>query len=588
MRLSLEMITSHRILLSTNISAFFITIFLLGCASFLARTGSKQKISMESGFEDSLTTTTSVTIDSSLFLDSLEVPAGVRPSVAYSATLAARQVLVGFYEDSLATQLLEAGRTARHVADPLLELWKRGEGEPKRVAEMTWEDSQKVIEQYNIAVGQWKVGQQKLGVKKGFLIQDLPEEQLLATAESVRHQAARFLEWSRDSYIHALELDPWDSYARPELILILTDLAVVHRSLDDIEEAIQEREILSEMDPTYWINVEKLGELWAMKGDTLKALEHYRKAEDILLTWAPLLSPDSLRTTLSDQEYSDWIFYVDKQVMLENALGIEENLMADAQRLQAMCRTESTGQDSINLVFARNIIEWLSWNTGDMQAAEQRDKIIKLYNAQDYGESRRLINEVLPRLTVPSALFEMKTLAAELDFNFLDEKEAALKSVRAMLSDAGFTEVDSSLDTLLNHLNPVEFSLRMNQQAEQTDSNTTRLLNLYAPWCIFYAQELEKNRRNLEKAFIYYYQAALIPSEQQAFALFVLSDLSRNQPEKRILYGEAALAPDLLKNLNKSNQKDLFRLLISAYRQLNNKSQVEHYHRMLTYIDAQP
>jgi len=511
--------------------------------------------------------------ESSIALDSITVPAGVDTFVAVSATLLARRVMIGAQEDSLAKELFQQGEVERQVGKPLWDLFKKGLTAPQ---ELTAEDTLRNVELYNQAISEAEKGDRALG--RGDLA-DKPE--------AVRQRVAAHYEKARDLFEGALAHNPWDYRTREELIRTYQDLANLHQSLGDIDDAIEVIEnylqLRDESDSNYRT---MLGECLALKGDKVGALTQYRWAEDALLSWAPIPSNvnfDTSLTTLDSVEYDLWVNLIYLQCQVELDLGLAESALADLYRLKQSSRGPES-QDSLYFLWAANKIGWIEWDWGDLDAARAWDQVTIASNQGDWNKARTLINQLLLMLDSPNAIFDAKHLAAQLDFWKLDQAEVGLEEMRNLIEQQGFGEVNSSLDTLLHHHGSEGFVKMMSDYRNGSSPRLKESMDEYGKWCLQYGGDVEEIHGDREKAFVYYYQSTLVPWSGQASALFNVAYLSRNQSNKVILYGETALIPGLAEGLTRTERQDLYKLLLLAYRRLNDKPHAEYYYKQLAMM----
>jgi len=507
-------------------------------------------------------------------LDSVSVPAGVDSFVAVSATLLARQVMLGAREDSLARELFRQGEAQRHVGKPLWDLFKKGLTTQQVLIA---EDTLRNIELYNQAIAEVEKGSRALG--RGDL-EGKPEE--------IRRRVAAHYEKARDFFEQALSYDPWDYRTREELIRTYQDLAELHESLGDIDDAIviieNYLQLRDESDSNYRA---MLGECLALKGDKLGALIQYRWAEDALLSWAPVplnVDVDTSPTSLDSVEYDLWINIIYLQCQIELDLGLAESALADMYRLKASTRGPGS-RDSLYYLWAESKIDWIEWDWGDLDAARAWDQVTLASNRGDWNQARILINQLLPVLDSPDAIYDARRLAAQLDFWKLDQAQTGLEQMRSLVEQQGFAEVNASLDTLLNSHGSEGFARMISDYRSSASPRLKESMDEYGKWCLQYAGDVEAIGDG-EKAFVYYYQSALVPWSGQASALFNLAYLSRNQSGKVILYGETALLPGLSEGLSGVERQDLYKLLLLAYRRQNDKPHAEYYYRQLAILQA--
>lgn len=501
------------------------------------------------------------------------VPAGVDTSVAVSATQAAREVLVGWKEDSLARLLYAEGTAEREQGKPLLEAIQKSRLTPEQISA---EDSLKSLEWFNQGNVIGAKGDRLIGNKTPGR---LSREGIEKYADSTRLKAAEFYETARDLYERALQLDPWNKDIRTSLLLTYRDLVVIHRSLDALDAQMAALQKYLDLFGDQYGYLTQLAKCWAEKGDTVQALICYRRAEDALLTWAPTSwdpAVDSARTTLTAEQYRNWLALITQQYKMDYALQLAEPTLADLLRLQSTCRPDV---DSTTLPLVNDLIAWLAWDNGNIATAQLRRTLRAQIDAEQWDEARKTINQLMPQVSTPAAVFEIEYSAAQIDFYRLGEYDAGLRRMRKLLDQNGFNEVNDNLDTLLLSYGSPDFVAHMTEQRKNASERVVKLLDDYGNCCLTYGIQLEPSTR--EKAFVYYYQAALVPWKRQGEALSVLADLSRNQPDRAILYGETALSPGLEESIDSVTRGTLYSALREAYRRKNDRARTEYYHQAL-------
>jgi hypothetical protein len=504
---------------------------------------------------------------------------GVDTAVAREATRAARYVMVGSVADSISDEFFERAEKVRQQGHPLVELYERGSVLPDVPP-----DPADTLRAFEITLD---VDEQIVAVEDilGEPVYVLSMAELDRIRPAIRERAASHLEAARDFLQEALTYNPWDNWSRIRLIEVLEDLAKLHQSLDNLDKAIEQTEILFGTNQSDYLTSLHLGDRYMMKGDSLAALRSYRQSEDLLLTWAPISqynTGDQLRrrVQLDSLEYQDWLFLVREQMFLEQDLMMGNDLISNANRLQAMSRP-GVDDDTVYAATARDMLKWIGWDEGNIYSASARIPIIQMINEGSHEEARASIRGIRDDLVSETAQLEMDTLAAVLDFGYLDEPEAALERLRNMLVGVGYTEVDSSLDTLLFRNGIDGFGVLMTSQRDMLPVQMERVLELYGTFATIYANRLEKNDRTREKAFVYYYQSALLPHKDQAFALMALSNMSQQDPSRAVRYGEAALSTSLPSQLAPTDKRILYELMVTAYRNLNDLNRAEHYFHLL-------
>lgn len=505
----------------------------------------------------------------------VEVPAGVDSSVAVSATLAAQQVLVGAAEDSLARSYFLESQALLDQGRPLKEAFKKSRGQQQPVAP---EDTSRAYELGVSGEVELGKGDKALGGRR---ISDLSLDELRRHPEAARHKAAEYYERARDLLERSLQLNPWDAYTRDNLIGVYRDLADLHYSFEALDETIGAIDKYVALFGDDWGYLKSAAECQLLKGDTLQALLAYRHAEDALLLWAGIPDRPEDRVShdrLDSAQHAAWLSLISWQYVCEKALRLSESAVSDLLRLTASCRMP---MDSAMRRGAEDELRGMAWDNGDIDAVARWETIIAQTRADDWEGARAGINDLRPLLDNSDAKFDVEFLAATIDFRYLDQHEHGLSMLRSLLASRGFSEVDSSLDSLLAHSGKGGFVERMTAQRKAASKRLAELLDYYGSACTAYGREIEEQRQDRERAYVYYYQGALVPWNRQAVSLFNLAYLSRNQPDRAILFGELALESGFAEPLDRESRRLVYQLLLDAFRRKNDHPRAQYYYQAL-------
>jgi tetratricopeptide (TPR) repeat protein len=510
----------------------------------------------------------------------ITVPAGVDSDVAVAATIAAREVLVGWLEDSLAQDLYREGQQRSEEGRPLRDAVRKSRMLPQ---ELPPSDTSRSIGLFQSGDSSALRGDKALGRRS---LSAFTPDDLAKYPEVARRKAAILYEQARDLYEQALELNPWNREAHDALLAIYKDLISLHRSLEDVNAELHSLQVYTDLYGDRYARLARMAQLYAESGDTLQSLIAYRRAEDALLTWAPSSpSSDSVsaqaETGLDSVQYRNWLAFIQYQCFFETALGLSISALTDLYRLRNSCRPSV---DSALSSWAQEQLDWLAWDNGNLATAKMRTEIYGHWNSQEWQAARKAIAVILPLLENPDAIFEMEYGAATLDFGYLDQFEAGLTGLRKLLVQKGFAEVNSNLDSTLREMGEGGFAARMAELRKSAPKKTTELLDYYGNACVDYGVRVEKQTRDKERAYVYYYQAALVPCRKQADALSYLADLSRNQPDRAITFGETAVALDSVVALDPESRGSLYETLCESYRRKNDRMHTEFYYQALRAV----
>jgi hypothetical protein len=549
-----------RILRSNGAALICLVALVAGCAHHPSTTAPPPKKSQSTG--------------------SIIVPAGVDSGVAVQAAKASGQVLIGWKDDSVANELYKQGRALSEEGNTLRDAIRASQQKSPSAVPSDSLRSLTLLQQGDEAAIK---GDQTLGRKK---LTSFTPEQLAKSPEAARLKAAQYYEDARDLYEQSLALNPWNKDASDALLSIYKDLISLHSSLSDVDAELNNQIKYMDLYGESFGRLARIGQLWAEKGDTIQALMAYRRAEDALLIWSPLtISPAATgaatRSGIDSAQYKSWLTLIQYQCFFEVSLGLSGPALADLNRLKNSCRGET---DSVLHNWAQHQLDWLLWDDGNLITAGQRTQIFTFWGRKQWREARESILNLIPQLSSSDAIFDMEYWAAMLDFGYLEQYDAGLTRMRRLLNSQGFVEANASLDSLLNDEGGDRFAERMTAQRKRASTKLAELLDYYGNACVDHGVRLEKQTRDRERAYVYYYQAALVPCRKQPEALSYLADLSRNQPDKAILYGETARALSRETPLDTESRIALYETLQESYRRKNDRAHTQFYYDALKTI----
>ncbi len=152
-----------------------------------------------------------------------------------------------------------------------------------------------------------------------------------------------------------------------------------------------------------------------------QALKNYRQAEKVLLATTSFFSNNShYQNSLKDSSKKDLYFtYLYSQAVCLARMYKAKEALATIKRAKKIVSSDK------NRKIVERFEDWLNWDNGNIQAAEQKSQIIQLIKEGKYSESVSKFVALKNQLSDQFALDEIEWRIASLEFKYLGKKEQA-------------------------------------------------------------------------------------------------------------------------------------------------------------------
>ena len=195
-----------------------------------------------------------------------------------------------------------------------------------------------------------------------------------------------------------------------------------------------------------------------------------------------------------------------------------------------------------NKIAFQQTIDWILWDDGNIKASEIRDYVDSLVVENKFFAAKNEYLKLLQILWTKRTNDEINWNIATIDYSRLDNKDEGLARMFKVIKHSPTDSISKApLDTAYQ-----------------------RYFNTYGVMC--YNLGVDYLETDLQRAYIYFSQAAEIYYKERGTAVLQLARLSTFDPKETIQLCEQAM--DYIELLNTNELEMLFKLLHSSYRKL--------------------
>lgn len=423
----------------------------------------------------------------------LLVPAGVDSSVAAAADSTAKTLFVEYPQQQQARQIADSSVAKVEKSNWL---WEILSGRTDSLVV----DSVAAINRFNEAGREL---QRAVALDKKVANDPAPEQ--------IRRQALQALEAARAGFELSLRLNPFDANTR--LWLARTYQLLARRFLDErnYRKAAEVLESLVRVQKDQHGLFARLADCYFALQEYQPALQNFQQAERVLAATAvfgvpphePLTERNIAAATDSSQRFL-YLYYQGecyiKMRQADSALAVLQRAVTFAQNTQ-------------NREAAQANLRWISWDDGNIAAAEARDTLLSLVDQQKHAEAAAGMARLLPTLKTRRTRQEMSWRLATLQFNHLNQPDKALLAMQAVVKET----------------------------TTNTDSMAQKFRDTYGAMCFNQGQKMLAARK-FTTALAYFQQAAEIDWNYRAKSYLELARLAANDPKRAEEFARLALA----------------------------------------------
>lgn len=301
------------------------------------------------------------------------------------------------------------------------------------------------------------------------LISELKQQNLDTLAvKKIKYSAILLLEKARTQFEETFKLNPFDIRTQNYLIWVFQNLAELYDYCDNNLRAINMLEYL-----TYILNDDPklyyaLGQKYYKIGKWEQSLSKIRTSIDLILD-------DDWNKIDTNQLF--WHYYWRAAAEIQLDLIPEALLSLNYAKLIAPSERESEA--------VQKKIDWINWDDGNLCASRKSDSLeTRLrHGARNYFIIKREYLELLSQVRTTKAKQDINWRIAQLEFNFLDERELAI-----------------------DRMMKVVYALQLDSTKSAVDNKFQKYVEDYCSMCYAFGLEY-MNAQHFKKAFIYFYQS---------------------------------------------------------------------------------
>jgi len=403
------------------------------------------------------------------------------------------------------------------LSDSLWKMWRAIEDSQYVVAKI---DTMKSLKTFNKGV--------KLAREAFDLISELKQPDLDSLVKrKIKLKAILLFEKARADFEQTFKLNPLDMKTQTYLIWVFQNLAELYDHCDNTLRAISMLEYL-----TYILNDDSklyytLGEKYFNIGKWDQALANVRTSIELILDddWNKI-----------DTKQLFWHYHLRANTEIQLDMIPEALLSLNYAKLIAPTEIESKE--------VQKKIDWINWDDGNLAASRKSDSLDTELNqgTEDYLKIKQEYLNLLNQVRTDKARQDINWRIAQLEFNFLRERE---KAVERMLKVVQQVKFDST--------NKVE-EVRCQKYIED-----------FCTMCYILGME-HLGTQHYKKAFVYFYQSTEFGWSQIGKCYLQLAKLSSLDNCAVLKFGQQAFANE--SQLTNEERSTLYHLFYMAYKRL--------------------
>ena len=356
--------------------------------------------------------------------------------------------------------------------------------------------------------------------------------------EELEKQIIDHFQKARKAFEGSIIYNPFDESALEGLAIVYQNLGQRFEWRGEIEKAIEIYKSLALINQDQHTLFATIGNNYLKIAKTSKALDYFKKAEDVLLQTAIFNTPDSVQldSSFTPDTYVDSTYLFNYVYMQAD---IYTRLYNASAALAAYSRARALTADSAFLETIQVNEDWINWDNGNIRATEIRDTIFEEIEYEEYVDAAARIHKLLNMLNTQRAFREMNWRLASLEYGFFNKKDSALIRMKRIYDY--YQQPVLAVDT--------------------RDTLKSTYFNTYGT--MLYNEGIDYlKERNYKTALAYFQQAAEVPWKEQGRALFEILKLSRNSPRMAIRTGKKVM--EKIDQLRKKERRMAYGLFITA------------------------
>lgn len=367
-----------------------------------------------------------------------------------------------------------------------------------------------------------------------------------------KKQSLVLMDSARSAFEQSVRLNPFDRNSRLWLSRVYQMEAERYLQNERLTDAAQTLEKLIQMDKSQHGLYGRLGQIYMSQKKWDHANQNFRSAEEVLRNTAVFQVPEGQEindtTTATALDSSTLFLYVYYQGESNIRRYNSELGLNDLERALTLARSE---EDRRTIAAT---IEWIRWDDGNIRSAEERDKLLRLIDKQQYEEAAKGFDRLILSLKSGRAARETEWRLALLEFTYLGQQDQAMERMKKITA----------------------FYMNDASGAALSDTLYKDYYNSYGAMCHNLGLATLKKKK-LRDALIYFTQACAVPWDQRAKSYVEIAKLSINNPERAAEAAAEALANR--NQLSREEQLEALRMMIESLKRLGKFKEATEYYR---------
>lgn len=360
------------------------------------------------------------------------------------------------------------------------------------------------------------------------LINQLKEQNLdTLSVKKIKFAAILLFEKARSHFEETFKMNPFDIRTQNYLIWVFQNLAELYDHCDNKLRAINMLEYL-----TYILNDDP--KLYYALGQKYFSIGKWEKSLANIHTSIDLILDDDWNKIDTNQLF--WHYNLRSSAEMQLDLISEALLSLNYAKLIAPSEQE-----------AREIqkkIEWINWDDGNLDASRKSDTLeTKLtHGVEDYSMIKQEYVELLSQVRTTKAKQDINWRIAQLEFNFLNERETAIDRMMRVVQGVELDSVRTAADSKLQ-----------------------KYIEDYCMMSYIFGLEY-LNKQHFKKAFIYFYQSISFSWSKIGKGYLQLAKLVTLDNNSVLKFAQQALIHE--NQLTEDERASLYQLFYLSYKKL--------------------
>lgn len=278
--------------------------------------------------------------------------------------------------------------------------------------------------------------------------------------ENMLKQIRNELQFAEGNLLQSTRLNPFSLASKEALAHTYILWADVEKSNLQLERAIAVFEEILKLEKGEHYIFAKLAECHFRLKNWQNALDNYVMAERILLATNFVI--DSVLHELPETDSMKYELHFD--YLYSQAVCLARMYKA-TEALAMLKKAKEKAVSGEKRKLAEQYEDWLTWDNGNIRAAEEKNNILELIQKKKYEDAVVRFEKLKNELKDPTAIDEIEWRIAQLEFKFLDRKQEAcermLRVVKNYRLPTASPDVQAAYSTYIEDCGVMHYHLGM-------------------------------------------------------------------------------------------------------------------------------